>query len=173
MNVYEPCLFSMFAVREEPAVDGGSIAPGEFVGCVLLEVDDHLMGGPGKAHHESMERLRQRIKFGKWHRLLQDGPSFFGGRHFTQFPDRSFKVDMTRFIQERLRPISLPRGRCLDRSAEASEGEVKALRAVAGSLSWIARQCRPDEAGTASTLQGSVSRAVVKDLSDANRAVNR
>ena len=34
MNVYEPCLFSKFAVREEPAVDGGSIAPGEFVGCV-------------------------------------------------------------------------------------------------------------------------------------------
>ena len=80
---------------------------------------------------------------------------------------------MTRFIRERLRPISLPRGRCLDRSAEASDGEVKALRAVAGSLSWIARQCRPDEAGTASTLQGSVSRAVVKGLSDANRAVNR
>ena len=50
---------------------------------------------------------------------------------------------------------------------------MKALRAVAGSLSWIARQCRPDEAGTASTLQGSVSRAVVNYLSDANRAVNR
>ena len=27
MNVYELCLFSKFAVREEPAVDGGSIAP--------------------------------------------------------------------------------------------------------------------------------------------------
>ena len=38
---------------------------------------DHLMSGPGKAHHESMERLRQKIKFGKWRRLLQDGPSFF------------------------------------------------------------------------------------------------
>ena len=122
MSVYEPCLFRKFAVREEPAVDGGSIAPGEFLGCVLLEVDDHPMGGPGKAHHESMERLRQRIKFGKWHRLLQDGPSFFGGRHFTQLPDRSFKVDMTRFIQERLQPISSQRGRCLDRSAEATEG---------------------------------------------------
>ena len=46
MNVFEPCLFSKSAVREEPAVDGGSIAPGEFVGCVLLEVDHHLMGGP-------------------------------------------------------------------------------------------------------------------------------
>ena len=56
---------------------------------------------------------------------------------------------------------------------EATEGEVKALRAVAGSLSWVARQCWPDEAGTASTLQGSVSRTVVKDLCDANCAVNR
>ena len=127
MNVCEPCLFSKFGVREETAVDGGTIAPGEFVGCVLLEVDDHLMGGPGKAHHESMERLPQKIKFWKRHRLIQDGPSFFGGRHFTQLPDRSFKVDMTRFIQERLRPISLPPGRCLDRSAQATEGEVKAL----------------------------------------------
>ena len=43
-------------------------------GCVLLEVDDHLMGGPGKAHHDSMERLRQRIKYGKWHQLIEDGP---------------------------------------------------------------------------------------------------
>ena len=50
---------------------------------------------------------------------------------------------------------------------------MKALRALAGSLSWVARQCRPDETGIASTLQGSVSRAVVKDLSGANRAVNR
>ena len=126
MNVYELCLFSKCAVREEPAVDGGSIAPGECVCCVLLEVDDHLMGGPGKAHHESMERLRQRIKFGTWHRLSQDGPSLFGGRHFTQLPDRSFKVDMTRFFRERLRPISLPRGRCLDRSDEASDGSQSA-----------------------------------------------
>ena len=123
MNIYEPCLFSKFAVREEPAVDGGSIAPGEFVGCVLLEVDDHLKGGTGKAHHESVERLRQKIKFGKCHRLLQDGPPFFGGRHFTQLPDRSIKVDMTRFIRERLRPISLQRGRCLDRRAEATENQ--------------------------------------------------
>ena len=67
----------------------------------------------------------------------------------------------------------MQRGRCLDKSAAATEGEVKALRTVAGSLCWVARQCRPDQAGAASTLQGSVSLAVVKDLSDANRAVNR
>ena len=80
------------------------------------------------------------MKFGKWHRLIQDRPSFFGGRHFTQSLDRSFKVDMTRFIRQRLRPIHLQIGRCLDKSAEATDGEVKALRVVAGSLSWVARQ---------------------------------
>ena len=123
MNIYELCLFSKFAVCEEPAVDGGSTAPGEFVGCVLLEVDDHLMGGPGKAHHESMERLRQRIKFGKWHRLIQDGPSFFGGRHFTQLPDRSFKVDMTRFIRERLRPMTCNGGDVWTRVRQRPKGK--------------------------------------------------
>ena len=132
MNIYEPCFFSKFAVREEPAVDGGSLAPGEFVGCVMLEVDDHLMGGPGKAHHESMERLRQRIKFGKWHRLLKDGPSFFGGRHFTQLPDRSFKVDMTRFIQERLRPISLPRVGARKRSKRSESAASRGRFSILG-----------------------------------------
>ena len=77
MNFCEPCLFSKLAVREEPEADGGKVAPGGF------GVDDYLMGCPGKAHHNSMERPRRRIMFGKWHRLLQDGPSFFGGRHFS------------------------------------------------------------------------------------------
>ena len=131
------------------------------------------MGDPGKAHHESMERLRQRIKFGKWHRLLQDGPSF-GGRHFTRLLDRSFKVDMTRLIRERLRPISLPRGRCLDRSAETSEGEVEALRAVAGSLYPglrgnvdLTRQEPPQ------LCKVRYPEPWVNYLSDANRAVKR
>ena len=81
-----------------------------------------------------------------------------------QLPDRSFKDDMTRFIRER--PI-------LGQECGKHESEVKALRAVAGSLSWTARQCRPDKAGAASTLRGSASRAVVEDPSDANRALNR
>ena len=41
MNVYEPCLFSKFAVHEEPAVDGGSIARGEFVLCKILRRKIH------------------------------------------------------------------------------------------------------------------------------------
>ena len=38
---------------------------------------------------------------------------------------------------------------------EPPRGKITALRAVAVSLSWIARQCRPDEAGTASLSKDS------------------
>ena len=105
--------------------------------------------------------------------MIQNGPSFFGGRHFTQLPDRSFKVDMTRFIRERLRPVSLQRGAMLGQECCSVRWGSESAASRGRNLSWVARQCRLDEAGTASTLQGSVSRAVVKDLSDANRAVNR
>ena len=110
MNVYEPCLFSKFAVREEPAVDGGSIAPGEFVGCVFLEVGDHLMGVLEKHITEAWRDYGRGSSLGSGTGCCKTRRLFFGGRHFTQLPDRSFKVDMTRFIRERLRPISLPRG---------------------------------------------------------------
>ena len=58
MNVYEPCLFSKFALREGPAVDGGSIAPVEFVGCVLLEVTGRLFLEDATLHSHRIEALR-------------------------------------------------------------------------------------------------------------------
>ena len=76
---------------------------------------------------------------------MQDEASFFGGRHVTQEADWGFPVDMTRVTKDRLGTIKLERGRWLDRSEPATAGETSAHRAVAGSLSWIARQCRPDE----------------------------
>ena len=105
-----------------------------YVGCASVEVDDQLMGSPGKGHYDSVERLRQRIKIGKWHWLLQDGPSFFGGRHSAQLPDRSFKVDMMRGTREELQPISLQRRRCRNKDAEATESEVKARSRRKGAL---------------------------------------
>ena len=45
------------------------------MGGVLLEVDNHLIR---LAHHLIVERLRGKINFGKWHRLMKNGASFFG-----------------------------------------------------------------------------------------------
>ena len=92
MNTHmNPSFFNEYAVREKKlAVDGGTIAPGEFVGCVLLEVEDHMMGRPQ-------------------YQVWKVAP-VVAGRHFTQLLDRSFKVDMMRLIGE-VRPISRQRGR--------------------------------------------------------------
>ena len=42
----------------KPGVQGDTLARDSSVGTVLLGVNDHLMGGPGLAHHDSLERLR-------------------------------------------------------------------------------------------------------------------
>ena len=63
---------------------------------------------------------------------------------------------------EALSFVQLQRGRRFDKNEPATEGEISAVRAVVGSRSWIARQCGPDEAGTASTLRRSDSRPLWK-----------
>ena len=78
MNVYEPCLLSKFSKKAAIGVHGNTNVKDSFVGGVLLEVDDHLMGGSRLAHHLGVERIRGKIKFGKWHRLMKDGASFLG-----------------------------------------------------------------------------------------------
>ena len=55
--------------------------------------------------------------------------------------------------------------------ADATETEVGQLRSVVGSLGWIARRCRPDVSYIASKGQGSVCKATIKDLKEANGAL--
>ena len=124
-------------------------------------------------HNDKMKQLRNMIKFGHWHSLYQDGPHSFAGRRFMQEKDFGFRIDMERYIREKLNPIELKRGRLSDPKAEPTEGEKSQLRAVIGGIGWVARQARPDEASTASLLQSSFHEAVMKDLADANASVRR
>jgi hypothetical protein len=47
------------------------------------------------------------------------------------------------------------------------------MRSVIGSLGWIARQCRPDLSYEVSKGQSVVSKATIKDLKEANQAVEK
>ena len=62
-------------------------------------------------------------------------------------------------------------GRNRELTAKAGDGEVAQLRSVSGSVSWVARQARPDQAYHASRLQQYVPKAEVKHLKDANKIV--
>ena len=88
--------------------------------CVLREEDDHLIGGPSPSRKHGRTTAEDSV----WEVASFDtGRAILFSEDATsdRYLDRSFKVDVTRFIQERVRPIHLQRGRCLDKSAEANE----------------------------------------------------
>ena len=138
------------------------------------------MEGPGldlprKHGAVTGKELRRNVKFGKWVGSIKDGASFVGGRHVSQDTNWRFRADMSRFARERLSLVLVPAKDDVSTQNEtATQGvNISALRAVARSLFWFTRHCGPDKAGTASTLQESVSRPTMTVLSDANRSVNR
>ena len=69
----------------------------------------------------------------------------------------------------RIHPIRIQDGR--PNSDELTPSDVTQLRSVVGSLSWIARQGRPDLLYVVSRLQSEVKGATVQTLRDANKAV--
>ena len=82
-------------------------------------------------------------------------------------------VHQAKFVQERLSPIVIPRGRRSDKKSETTDGEKRQLRAVWGSINWVQRDSRPDVSALASLGMGSLNHSTVQDLCDANVAVER
>ena len=113
-------------------------------GHVLIEVDDVATMGD-KAHDQTMAKLRSTFKFGMW-RSIYGSEGDYAGRTLVQYKDYSFKVHQAKFIQERLQPISIPRGRRSDKKSPTWDGEKKQLRGVLGGLAWVQREARPDAA---------------------------
>ena len=99
----------------EPVVHGGVLPSGLSVGGVLLEVDSHVMGCPGRNHPESMELLRSNLKFGKWRCLIKEGASFVGGRHVSQDTNWRFRANIVEDSESNPRS-GTPQGHVLSRN---------------------------------------------------------
>ena len=93
----------------------------------------------------------------------------FNGRRVRQMPDRSFSVDMEKFIGERLEPVSLAKGRKGEPKALANASETAQLRAVIGALAWAAKEGRPDAAAAAA---GSFPKPPVQHIININKTVH-
>ena len=137
MNVYEPCSFSKFAKADGTGVHGETSARVSLVAGVLLEVDDHLLGEPGLAHRLSMKRLRGNVNFGKWQPLE-------AGRSIILRWSSCHASGHDKIYQRKTEGRPTPK-RAMSRQERTSHRrEHSALRVVAGSLSLIGPQCRPD-----------------------------
>ena len=69
----------------------------------------------------------------------------------------------------KVKPIHIADGRQRSRTAEATPEEQGQLRAVLGSVGWVARLCRPELCYMCSSLQGKQAKPQVEDLVKANR----
>jgi hypothetical protein len=140
-------------------------------GLLVVEVDDLFAVGNDQ-FFQVMEQLQQRFQFGKFVRLRNESQgAAFNGRRIQQSRDFSFQIDMEKFVTERLKEVPLEKGRAAQSTSEATEDEKELARAAIGSLTWAAKEGRPDAAATASLVASSLSKLRVQDILDLNRCI--
>ena len=123
---------------------------GEIQVIMATHVDDLLYAARPDYEHIIESLLKQfEIKETKESKFR------FCGREYEQYDDFSIKVTAKDNTEKTL-PINYAIG---NRTLEdkASVGEVSQLRSVNGSLSWVARQCRPEKTYVCSKLQSVVN----------------
>ena len=112
---------------------GPAKEPKMLSGVIAVEVDDLFTCGDA-FHDEQISKLQKTFKFGKFEKLMDSTRISFNGRRIKQNADFGLEIDMMKFVQERLSPVSLAKGRKSDPRALANDSEKGQLRAVIGSL---------------------------------------
>eukprot|EP00913_Durusdinium_trenchii_P032934 g30831.t1 len=155
----DPCVFKSFK-------------DGKLRGLLAVEVDD-LFGAGDEHFFQQMEALRQRFDFGKFARLEEEKAGVgFNGRRIKQ-EGNEFLIDMEKFVSERLNPVKLATGRATKVKEDATNEEKELVRAAVGSLTWAAKEGRPDAAAAASLTASSMNELKVQDIVDLNKAINQ
>eukprot|EP00435_Cladocopium_sp_Y103_P026760 s1698_g6.t1 len=154
----DPCVFKWFEGEE-------------LGGLLVVEVDDLFAVGNFR-FFQVMNELRQRFQFGKFVYLQEEeqGASF-NGRRIQQKSDFSFEIDMEKFVTERMSEVVLEKGRASNPSEDATTQEKEAARAAIGSLTWAAKEGRPDAAAVASLCASSLSCLKIQDILDLNKCI--
>ena len=163
----DPCTFKLYTEKKENGCEK------ELSGLVIVEVDDLLCMGDD-TYFQIIEQLRQKFTFGKFVFLDEspDGVSF-NGRRLKNDGKGGFLIDMKKFINERLFPVELERGRKSMLKEPATREEREAARAAVGALTWAAKEGRPDGAATASLVASSLKVLTVGDIVDLNKCIEK
>ena len=164
-SVFDPCLYYLKPTEEEMAGKKLFVA-----GIVLLDVDDFCQGGNAR-HQELMNQLRTQLKFGKWKDVFDSSADYIG-RTLHQLPTFEIQVSMKRFIQEKLRPVTLTKERMKQKQELLDEKEISWLRGVGGSLLWVGKEGRPDVgAACAMSMSWPSTGPTVEHILMANKTV--
>ena len=139
---------------------------GEIKAMLITHVDD-LCWAVKPEFEENMDEILETFVVKK----VEQSKFRCCGKEIQQLENFSIKVT-SKDSAEQIGPIKFATtGRKM--TDLATDNEIAQMRSVIGSLGWIARQCRPDLSYDVSKGQGVVTKATLKDLKEANLAVEK
>ena len=150
----DPCVFFLFSDG-----NGGR----KLHGVIGLATDDMIHGGD-QYHYAKMNEIQQRYKLGKF----QYDQGRFCGKDIKMDKDGSILINQAIFAKDKIADITINRERKKHRYSFCDEEEISQLRTLLGSLSWLAKETRPDLAGPVALLQQAMPTTRVKDLVEGN-----
>ena len=158
-NVVEPCWFMKF--------EGSENGEKKNIAQLLLEVDDFIVSALPSHEAWVKEKLCGRFHFGKWEKSSAE----YAGRRVRCSTDRIL-IDQGKYIKEQIKPVLLEKGRKQDKNAPLLKEEFEALRSVIYKINWVAKESRPEMAGTASIMASRLKAATIEDILIINKCVN-
>ena len=136
-----------------------------------MHVDDCATAGEGPKYEQALKHLQQNFEFRKWRDGLEGGD--FCRASYSQDPlSLEIVMSQAKFI-DKLRPMHFSKERLKNRDAPLNVEEISWLRAINGSLNWLATQARPDLSTQVSLSQQSFPQPTVADALSASHAVRR
>ena len=112
---------------------------------------------------EVMNKVQERFTFG----ATEEGSFRFCGRKIVDTED--YISVFSPETLSKVKPIHIDGGRQREPSSPASVSEQSQMRAVLGSIGWVARLCRPELCYGCSSLQGKQAKPTAEDLRNTNK----
>eukprot|EP00435_Cladocopium_sp_Y103_P012259 s60_g3.t1 len=155
---YDPCLYFLRCPKTN-----------RLLGVLGSNVDDTATAGDGPEYQQALAQLRRRFPYRKWR--VREGE--FCGAHYKQNDDDMSIMMTQEGFAEGLKPAYIPTARRSHRTATLNSKEVSVLRAINGSLNWLAGQTRPDLSSQTSLSQQAFPAPTVHHLCEANNVIRR
>ncbi|CAE7625738.1 unnamed protein product [Symbiodinium sp. CCMP2592] len=152
-NEIDPCIFMMVGKDS-----------GEVKGVILTHVDDLLLLCEKRLMKPLQQALSSRFPVEDW----QDNSFEYLGCHY-DFGDNEVVISQEKYAEARVEPVHLIQGQPDEEDATLEQREEN--RTAIGSLSWLAKQTRPDLQFGVSQCQRAQNNPKVADLKETNRLV--
>ena len=148
-NPVDPCVF-MFRDFEHD----------QTLGLLLTHVDDLMLMADGDLSLHIQQKLQERFPVDEW----QSGDFEYVGCEYHCAPDE-IQIHQSSYVEGRVSKVTIPKDGLVSRDAREEN------RTSIGSLSWLAKQTRPDLQFAVSQAQKKQNDPNLEDLKATNRAV--